>query len=303
MKSQFKNWKCRCSSLGHILTNRPVVDKDLLNKIDILQNEKDTGINANGNKVKWSTAKSEKLASLIYKRDAEDELPKGAKTHLDNVFRSQYWGRRRLLFNKYLDKGNLAEEDSLDLKSQLDGQFYIKNDEYFENKFICGTPDNVQTIIRDAKSNYDMESFDNAELTNLYNWQVCGYIWLLLPRLKTYKGELFYTLVNNPWSQLEDSKRNLWFKMGQPDDDEERWVEACRQLERNHIFDIKRWRENYPGYSFENPVLDFDMPAKLRIKSFDVTLNTRDISFIKSRVVMAREYLIKKEQEVLEKLK
>lgn len=303
MKYQFKKWKCRCSSLGHILTKQETITKSQLEEIIVLTNEKETGLNTNGNKVKWTDNKEEKLNYLISKRDAPEVLPEGVKTHLDNVFRSEYWGRKRILFNKYLDKGNLGEEDSLELKSQIDGVFYIKNDEFFENDYIQGTPDNIQSKVRDAKTNYDMESFDKAELTSLYEWQVRGYIWLLMKRLKTRKGELFYSLINNPWHQLNNEITSLYYKMGTPDEYDDRFIEAKQQIERNHIFDIKRWKENYPAHHFENTILNFDVPAILRIKSYEVVLSNKDISFIKKRVVMCREYLMEKEQEIIDKLK
>ena len=303
MKSQFKKWKCRASSMGHICTKRETITKDQLADIKALEDEKETGLNANGNKVKWTDNKENKLSSLISKRDAPDELPAGVKTHLDNVFRSQFWGRNRILFNKYLDKGNLAEEDSLELLSQIDGTFYAKNDDFFENAYAQGTPDNIQGMIRDAKTNFDMESFDNAELTSLYKWQVKTYIWMLISKLKNYHGELFYALVNNPYHQLNNDITSMYYKMGQPDDDDDRYMEYKRQMERNMIFDIKRWKENYPGYPFVNENLDFDVPAVLRIKRFPVTLNNQDIKFMKQRVVMCRDYLIEKENEVLNKLK
>lgn len=301
-ESLFKDWKCRCSSLGHILTNRPEFTKEQKKELEALEEEKKTGFNANGNKTKWTSTKENKRTALINKRDAPDSLSPGIITHLDNVFRSVFWKRRRLLHNKFLDKGNLAEEDSLELKSQLDGFFYIKNDEQLENDYINGCPDNKQIKIRDTKTNYDLESFDNAELTSLYKWQIKGYTWLALKELKNWSGELDYCLVNNPIHQLQNEITSLYYKMGTPDDDEPRWIEAKQQIERNMIFDIKKWKETYPHYQFDNTILDFEIPAIYRVKTFEVKLSTKDIKFIKHRVKLCRKYLMKKEKEVTQSL-
>jgi len=300
MESLFKDWKERCSGLGHIMTNLNTKEEiERINaNIKSLEDERDKGVNANGNTVKWTDAKKNKLNDLKTKRDAPDELSSGIKTHLDDVFRSIFWKRTRLLHNKFLDKGNLCEEDSLGVLSLVDGSFYKKNDKLLENDWIKGTPDNNQGIIRDTKSNWDMESFDKAELSNIYQWQIKGYCWLD----KKTKGELDYCLVNNPLHQIVNEKQRVWYAMGTPDNDDERWIEAAQQIERNMIFDIPKFKLDYPGYEFENTILDFDMPAICRVKKFQVELMPEDIKNIKRRVDMCRVYLMEKERVELEKI-
>ena len=300
MESQFKHWKCRSSSLGHILTVVNNISAKQKEQIKKLQTRKD-----DPKQNALTPAMEDTLKTLIAQRDKPDVLPQGVETHLDNVFRSEFWGRRRLLFNKFLDKGNLCEDDSIGLKSQIDGFFYTKNEDHFENAFIKGTPDNIQENVKDIKSNYDQETFDKAELTSLYEWQVKAYIWLMLNNkvLTSWRGKLVYCLVNNPIHQIINEKNSLFYKMGQPEDDDEKYVEAVRQTERNMIYDIEAHKKNYPNYFFENADLDFDIPAILRIKEFEVVLNTRDINLIKRRVKMCREYLMNKEQDILDKIK
>ena len=41
MKSQFKKWKCRASSMGHICTKRDTITKDQLAEIKVLEDEKE----------------------------------------------------------------------------------------------------------------------------------------------------------------------------------------------------------------------------------------------------------------------
>lgn len=300
MTSKFTNWKERSSQVGKIMTN--LLDKSVIEKlkpeIKILQDEFKLGVNANGNKVKWTDNKADKLAALIEKRDKKDELPTGAKTHLDDVFNQVFWNRRRMLTNKYLDKGNIGEEDGLGLISELDDVFYIKNTTFYQNDFTHGTPDNVTAIVRDIKCNWDKESFDNAELSTLYMWQIKDYMW----KTKKTKGELCYCLVNNPAHQITEAIKGLWFKMGTPDNENEKWVAARQQIERNMIFDIQKFKDDYPGYQFENTVLDFDIPPIMRSKRFNVELLPEDIVNIKRRVTLSRIYLMEKEKEVITKI-
>lgn len=157
----------------------------------------------------------------------------------------------------------------------------------------------MQFDVKDIKTNFDKDSFDNAELTKLYQWQVRAYLYLC----GFTKGELVYCLVNNPYHQLQNKKQHLWYQLGNPDDTDKEYQTELQQLERNMIFDIEAWKQNYPNYDFENPVLDFSISKIRRIKRFDVELLPEHIAFIKKRVKMCREYLIKKEQAELEIIK
>lgn len=312
----FSTWKQRCSSLGYILTCLPegFTDEDEKTLEDILK-EKETGINAAGNKTRgWSPTKQEQLDKLLIKKEGKDILPPGCITHLEDIFRSQFWGRKRLVYNKYLEKGIMVEEDALALLSLIDNAFYIKNDEQFQNDFIQGCPDNIEkdkNIGRDTKSNYDMDTFDKAELTPLYEAQLKGYGFLT----GITNWELCYCLVNTPLHRIEAERKTLWYAMSMPEDNDPRWVEAVLQLERNMIFDMSAFKREFPGAdlmhgkliefadgSFRSYDWNHDVPAKFRVKRFNITLETSDIEHIKRRIEMCREWLINKERETLQLL-
>tara|TARA_R110002033_G_scaffold114771_3_gene159572 strand:- start:681 stop:1619 length:939 start_codon:yes stop_codon:yes gene_type:complete len=287
--SLFTNWLERASSGGHILTGGQKISPVQLIRISELNN-----------RTKALTANMEKeLVGLIAKRDAPDVLPSGVITHLDSVFRDVFDRRRRLLKNKYLDKGTICEQDSMQLASDIDGEFYEAHNKYYENEFICGSPDIVHTDVKDIKSNYDKDSFDKAELTTLYTWQVRFYLWLC----GFTKGELVYCLVNNTIEDLNNQKYYLKNALNDIDGTSEEYKKQAQQIERNMIFDISAWKKNYPSYDFENTNLNFSISKVRRIKRFDIELLPEHISFIKKRVKMCREYLIQKEKKELEILK
>ncbi len=302
----FQDWRCRCSQLGKLLTNLPTEEakQKIKDEIKVLTDERDLGVNANGNKVKWTPTKESNLLALQekLKREEQDQLPAGAITYLEEEFRYLYWGRRRSLSNKYLTKGTIAEEDALQLLSEIDGVNYWKNEEHLQNDYIQGTPDNRQIKEKDTKCSWDLESFDNAELTTLYTWQLKGYSWLEHSYNNTEletktESELCYCLVNAPLSVIEKEKKTLFYNMNMPDETDEEWIEACQQLERNMIFDVPAFKREYPHYDFYNTNLDFSIPAKMRVKRFDVTLEESDIKHITRRVTMARNWLIEKEKQ------
>lgn len=310
----FKEWRARCSSLGHILTNLPEkFSKDDAKRLKELIYEKETGILPSGNKNRgWTDTKQTEIDKLLIKKNRKDSLPDGCITHLEDIFRSQFWGRKRLLHNKYLEKGTMSEEDALELLSVIDGEPHWKNDQQFDNEFIQGCPDNIEEVIgRDTKCNYDMDTYDKAELTKLYEYQLKGYGWLT----GIIDWELCYCLVNTPYHQLKTAEKSLYFAMGQPADDEPRWVEAMCQLERNMIFDMGAFLKENPGADLmHGRVFEFsdgstrsiewrhDVPPKMRVKRFHVKLEKEDIAHFKRRVKMCRQWLIAKEKETLKLL-
>lgn len=292
----FKEWKPRASSLGHIMTNlvsSSDIDKWKTRKAELI-GERDNGVNLNGRKVKWTDNKQKELKKLKSYLSNPQELPAGAITHLDNVFQSQFWGRKRILHNKYLEKGVMQENDGLDLKSEVDGVAYFKNDTEFENDWVRGTPDNIQdNRVTDIKCNYDMESFRKADLNAVYEHQIKAYLMLT----DLTEGELCYCLVNTPESHITAQTKSMWYNLGMPDEENEEWIEVKKQIERNTIFDPIKFKEEYPNYIFLNHESDLYIPPILRVKKFDVTLTDEDVENIKTRVELARKYLFKKEIE------
>ena len=69
------------------------------------------------------------------------------------------------------------------------------------------------------------------------------------------------------------------------------------------IFDIDKWNYEFPNYVWYNTVFDFSIPKPLRVKRFQIDANREHYDFIKSRVIMARKYLMEKESVELEKIR
>ena len=279
----------RCSSLGHILVGSVGITDKQRQDIDKLTTR---NIKASrGEEAPLTDNMRKELSRLCEMRDAPDELSAGVKTHLDDIFRSVFWKRKRLLSNKYLTKGLWQEEDSLDVVSYNDGKFLAKNKIQYQNDYIQGMPDVAIDIVTDTKTSWDMDTFDNAELTNLYEWQINGYMWLT----GLSRGRIVYCLVNAPLHLVQSALLSLYYQHGQPNQEDgrkyDKWKEEAQQLERNMIFDIPKFQEDNPGYEWENTELNFSIPMGMRQKSFEVQLEDGDIEFIKTRVVMCRTYL------------
>jgi hypothetical protein len=115
----------------------------------------------------------------------------------------------------------MNEQDVLALHSKIDNDFYDKNKQFYFNDYVEGTPDNVyKQIVRDAKANFDLESFRKAHLTTDYLYQLKAYMWIT--GLK--QAQLMYGLVNNPLHQISNAITSTFYALGCPADDDENFT-------------------------------------------------------------------------------
>jgi superfamily I DNA and/or RNA helicase len=119
------------------------------------------------------------LGALMTDPRSGSGLSETCKGELLKIWIQAKYGRSKPLENKYVEKGNMVEEDSITLYSRVHKKVYEKNTEYFENRFICGTPDIIdKPKVRDIKSCWDIFTFYSNILKPLdkgYILQVNGY--------------------------------------------------------------------------------------------------------------------------------
>lgn len=204
-------------------------------------------------------------------------LSESAKTHLVDVFVSKKYGRNTDIHNKYIQKGLMVEEDSITLYSRLKKKFYKKNEERLFNKFIQGTPDLYEgesiykaTHIPDIKSSYDIFTFfrnHTSELSNLYYWQIQGYMDLTGAK----SGSIVFCLVDTPEVIMNDEKRKLMWKMGVATSENPDYKLACDELDKLFLYG--------------------DIPIEEKVIEFFVERNQEDIDLMHEKVVRGRKYL------------
>lgn len=201
-------------------------------------------------------------------RSKSEKLSETTKQYLLEIYIEEVFGRKYEPESKYLEKGNFAEEDSLDLVTRLENKIYIKNKETLENDFIKGTPDiiNGDSII-DIKTCWDIWTFAKTDGTNKnYFFQLQGYMALTGKK----KARLIYTLVNTPDHLIVSEKTRRMYKE-MIEDGSEAMAEMEKEVEFNMIFD--------------------DIPESLRAKAFAFVYDEEVINLVYERVKSAREYL------------
>lgn len=243
----------RASGIYHLCTHLESITEKQLEMLDTL-----------AAKEKRTEKQGETLTGLIAKRDKPDELPSGAITHLYDIYDSHVYGIREDIGGKHIDKGNLCEQDSLELITPYFG-FLVKNVETFENGLIKGTPDALtDEVVIDTKTSWNLRTWRAAEVTALYEWQLQAYMHLTDRK----KAILAYCLVDTPMMLIEDEiKRQTYYK-GIIDDVSDEYHEIEMQVQRNMIFSDR-------------------IPAKNRVKFLTIDRDEKKIDAMKRRSEMA----------------
>jgi hypothetical protein len=211
-------------------------------------------------------SKSKKVQELIDKRDKPPELSAGAKTYCKAWLKEQkgFYGRRKEIKSKYLDKGNECEDEAIGLLNKIHLEDYIKNEEFFEDDDLQGTPDIIANLTRDTKCSYDETTFPLFEdfCDDDYYWQ--GQVYMELTDRPAHSVD--YCLIDTPDHLIEREIEFAAYTSPKPDEE---------------------LREYY-----YNKMRFTDITSlKLRVKSFCFNRDKEKIQQLRQRVKMCREYI------------
>jgi len=197
-------------------------------------------------------------------------LGKTGETYLNNWITEQVYDRRKEFFSKYTEKGNRMEEASIEYISKQLNLPCFKNDEFFEDDDLQGTPDVIldeQDLIIDNKCSWDCFSFPfyAKEVPNKdYEYQLQGYMALTGKK----NAMLIYTLMDADAELMNSEARKL------------------------------SWREGYGGLiekeiheKVKHDMTYSNLPDSLRIKVFQVERNEDAIAAIRERAQVCKNYI------------
>lgn len=125
-------------------------------------------------------------------------LSEGAKTYLETVAKELVYGYTYSPTAKYMEKGQLVEEQSIALYNSVFFTSYAKNTERREIDFLTGECDIFTgSKIIDIKSAWSLHTFPATAAMGAskdYEWQMRGYMKLW----DVDEAEIAYCLVNTP---------------------------------------------------------------------------------------------------------
>lgn len=310
----------RSSSLGYLFTegkDKSNLDKYLEAKARLVKyTEEYNGMFNKGTKaaaLKHSQILKANTDILQLESIKDDFTPsETCRKQLLRVY-AQAMGRREELKNKYLEKGNYRENDSITLLSLVSKRFYKKNTQRLYNEYIQGEPDlfEGESIYKadhtlDTKSSWSYITFLESqveEINTAYEWQGHGYMFLSGAK----KHTICYCLVNGTFKYINDQVRALGWKHGILDgdvSDDEDYLKSVKQLERNHIFDIDSFMKENRDYRVRNDVVydsekdkyfwEYDIPKEERVYTKTFYRDEEKINLIKKMVPQWRSYMNKK---------
>lgn len=201
-------------------------------------------------------------------RSKSEVLSETTKTYLKELFIELKYGRKKEIDNKFLQKGNLVEENSMTLLSEYTGNFFKKNESFFENDYCTGTPDIIfNNEIYDTKSSWDIWTFSDAELSKAYEWQMLIYMWLT--GLK--KAHVCFCLVDTPAHLIVDAQRRYCWQNGITNFESQEFYDICDQFEKNMTYS--------------------DIPTTEKVKIFSVDYDETKIELAVKKIDLCRNYL------------
>jgi len=208
------------------------------------------------------------IGQIMTNSRKKGELSKTTQSYLDLWIKEKIYDRRKQIQSKYLDKGNICEDESIKFISQYLGmKGLVKNEMFFTDEYMTGTPDLIikgedlkyadSDLIIDVKNSWDFSTFplfyDNVPNKDYY-YQAQGY--MNLTGAKHYK--LIYTLMNTPESLVEKEYK---------------------------FSDAVDYDEFAKHYNYDN------VANKYRIKVFDIKRDDEVIEQINQRVIECRGYI------------
>ena len=201
-------------------------------------------------------------------RSKSETISATLKTHLNNWYLEKEYGVRTDMTSRYTDKGIQLEDEAIREYNKLFKTNHVKNDEYFEDDFIQGTPDIVSDDeVLDIKCSFSLSSFPALETkcpNKAYDYQLQGYMRLT----GKSKAKLVYVLLDTPEDIIVREAKSIMYKEKLPEDFLDILIEEVRESQTySHI------------------------PIEKRIKIFEVARNEEIIKAIDDKVANAREYL------------
>lgn len=243
----------------------------------------------------------------ILTHEGKDEIQKGHISECRKLVRQLKHDRQPDYITKYTEKGIQSEEAGITvlnrylMKTTGEAVVLKKNEERVTNDWITGLPDtfigeHIRKIKKgyDLKCSWDLHTFPDPfdVMDKQHDWQMKGYSFL------TGAEQWFtaYVLVNAPAYMITREKEKVWYAMGQPSEQNDRFIEKIINIEKNMIFDMPQFRKDNPNTDLEvltRGLWNHDMALEERVLLFETTFTEADKQRIIARVEMCRDYIMK----------
>jgi hypothetical protein len=137
-------------------------------------------------------------------------LSVGAKTHLKSLAQEAVYDYRERVTAKYMEKGNIVEDESIALYNSVFFENYAKNTERRDNGVITGECDMINPGVKgvDIKSAWSLATFPALSEDchdTAYEWQARGYMALW----DVPQWDVAWCMVDTPEELIRYEQRDL----------------------------------------------------------------------------------------------
>lgn len=237
--TDFSNFKCRCSAITQMLSEKqgeaPLTENQIARIAELEGKEKITD------------KQKQELTALVFRRDKPKEIVL-SDTCIAYLMEHYAWvTKKKVSISKEMDieqfqKGKICEPEGIAILSLVDGVEYVKNSERIHNEFLSGEPDIFlgeqimsATKIIDTKISFDYPCFLkklNTQILPSNEQQIKGYMDIT----GALEGEVADVLVDMPETIINDYRRRLFYKMNVVSDESPEYKIACAEMERSMYF-------------------------------------------------------------------
>jgi hypothetical protein len=144
-------------------------------------------------------------------KEKNEVLSKGAKTVLEKMAKEYVYGFNEIITGKYMEKGIIVEDQSIELYNSVFFTDYKKNTERKTNDWLTGECDIFTgSKIVDIKSSWSLSTFPatvQAGEDKDYEWQIRSYMMLW----DVDQAEIAYCMVNTPDELIKFEQEELHF--------------------------------------------------------------------------------------------
>lgn len=268
---KIRDFKCRASMTGVLQAGYQSINKIGIQRISDLENERDFGVNANGNKVKWTQTKLEEYNKLVNLR-ANPKLGSTYISFLKEWLIEELTGTRIDVKSKYLTHGIDTEHLALIRAGKYFNCEFPKNEIQLENDYFTGTFDSRNDdMVIDVKSSFTSQTF---------------------PYFVDFAPNNYYSQLQTYMDLTGLKKSALVFCLEDGTDEEiERlaWDLAKEEAKENDLDDVEmdmtHWNTAKERLSYGH------LPEWMRIKVFKFDLNERFNDENKQRVLDGRRVI------------
>lgn len=189
-------YKFHPSSVGSIMTDAKSIDPELLTpELAVIA------------KKKVKTDEDKELLQPLH----DQTLSSGAKTYLESIAGEYVYDYHAVVSTKYMDKGLLVEDESIELYNSVFFTNHKKNTERRTDDILTGECDiDTGKKIIDIKSSWSLETFPKLSkhgIDTLYEWQLRAYMRLW----DRDEAEDAYCLVDTPEELIKWEQEDIHY--------------------------------------------------------------------------------------------